>query len=310
MIFGSSFGGARIVTRQAEAPTSFMSDSTSDFDFDFGGDPSDEGAEDRAAERDRPGPHPDDTGPQDLGPVGRRALSAGKTEPRGSRKNGGAAASFDPSVPSKREQETNGGDVLDEPGNGGEPAPPPRREIDFESDDVDFDLPERTPPSGPERERSARRDAREQRNGEPDSSGPPSLGPGDGAFFADTGEEPFVDDAPVQDPELDPEPPPSGNGGRGRQVGGIALPDFSGVGARLRNLRLPERARPKTGDSVTRGGDGGGGGRGPILGARLKLPFGWGDRGGGRKKGKIKKLRLLIIIVGLGLLGLVSTFFG
>jgi penicillin-binding protein 1A len=280
-----------------------MSDSTSDFDFDFSDDSSEEDAEERAARRDRPGPDPDDTGPQDLGPVGRRALSAGKTEPRG-RKNGGAAPVFDPTVPSKREQETNGGDLL-EPGNSADPAPPPRREIDFESDDVDFDLPERTPPPA-ESERTARRDAREERNGEPDRSGPPSLGPGDGAFFADTGEEPFVDDAPVQDAEPELAAEPAGNRSPGRQVGGIALPDFSGVGARLRNLRLPERARPKTGGSLTGGGDG----RGPILGGRVKLPFGWGDGGGRRKKGKIKKLRLLIIIVGLGLLGLVSTFFG
>jgi penicillin-binding protein 1A len=283
-----------------------MSDSTSDFDFDFGGDPSDEGAEERAAKRERPGPDPDDTGPQDLGPVGRRALSAGKTEPR-RRKNGGPAASFDTTVPSEREQETNGGDVLDEPGNGGDPAPPPRREIDFESDDVDFDLPERTPPpAGPERERSARRDEREQRNGEPERSGPPSLGPGDGAFFADTGEEPFVDDAPAGGDERELDTEPAGNASAGRRVGGIALPDFSGVGERLRNLRLPERVRPpKTGGSLSQGG----GGRGPILGGRVKLPFGRGE-GGGRKKGKIKKLRLLIIVVGLGLLGLVSTFFG
>jgi hypothetical protein len=119
------FRPGRIVPRQAEAPTSFMSDSTSDFDFDLDGDPSDEGAEKRAAQRDRPGPDPDDTGPQDLGPVGRRALSAGKTEPRG--RKSGPAASFDPTVPSKREQETDGGDVLDEPGNGADPAPSPRR---------------------------------------------------------------------------------------------------------------------------------------------------------------------------------------
>ena len=280
-----------------------MSDSTSDFDFDFGGDPSDEGAEERAAKRDRPGPDPDDTGPQDLGPVGRRALSAGKTEPRG-RKSGGAAASFDPTVPSKREQETNGGDLLDEPGNGADSAPPPRREIDFESDDADFDLPECPPPAAA-RERTARRGAREQRNGEPERSGPPSLGPGDGAFFADTGEEPFVDDAPARDDRG--RHPAAGKGAGGRQVGGIALPSFSGVGERLRNLRLPERVRPpKTEGSLSRGR----GGRGPPFGGRVKLPFGWGDGGGGRKKGKIKKLRLLIIVIGLSLLGLVSTFFG
>ncbi len=276
-----------------------MSDSTSEFDFDFGDDPS--GEPDPNTDEHRHGLDPDDTGPQDLGPVGRRALSAGRTEPRNGRGNG-ATPSFDPSVPSKRERERgngaggNGGGAIDfdQPGNGGEPAAPPRREIDFEPD-VDFDLPRR---SEPEPKTSPRRGtAREDdRIGE------------DGAFFADTGEEPFADDDDAAERPAGKlvRSGDAGGAAPARRVGGVALPSLSGVGERLRGLRLPDKLRPP--EVETGGGRRGGGGGISVGGRRIKLPFGGDD--GGRKKGQIKKWRVLIIVAGLGLLAMVSTFFG
>ncbi|MDX6573481.1 MAG: penicillin-binding protein, partial [Gaiellales bacterium] len=270
-----------------------MSDSTSEFDFDFGADPS--GAPDPDTDEHRHGLDPDDTGPQDLGPVGRRALDAGRTEPRDGR-NGGSAPVFDPTVPSEREKER-GGDS----GNGGglgfdEPAEadaPPKRDIDF-GHEVDFDLPPRSEPEP------------EPRRASPRESDADPIGD-DGAFFADTGEEPFIEEDGRDRPagELVRDDGSEGNGAPARQVGGIALPSLGGIGDRLRNLRVPDALRPPETDTG-RGRRGGGGGI-TLGGRRVKLPFG-GD--GGRKKGQIKKLRVLIIVIGLALLAMVSTFFG
>jgi penicillin-binding protein 1A len=112
-------------------------------------------------------------------------------------------------------------------------------------------------------------------------------------------------------------------GGVRRSLGGVTLPDMSGVAERLRALvpdREPERElddEPGVDVPSRRGGRPSGGFRGGRFGGiklpfdMPRLPFGIGGGGGGRyKKGKIKKLRLAIIFVGLGLLALVSTFFG
>jgi penicillin-binding protein 1A len=120
-------------------------------------------------------------------------------------------------------------------------------------------------------------------------------------------------------------PEPAGGktpGGVRRSLGGVTLPDMSGVAERLRALvpdREPDRElddepgvdRPSRRGGLSTGGFGGGRFGGIKLPFDMpSLPFGIGGGGGRNKKGKIKKLRLAIIFVGLGLLALVSTFFG
>ncbi|MGZ5309946.1 MAG: transglycosylase domain-containing protein, partial [Solirubrobacterales bacterium] len=91
--------------------------------------------------------------------------------------------------------------------------------------------------------------------------------------------------------------------GGGRKLGGIQLPhapDLSEIGAKLKQLRMPDVG------GLRRGGNGGP----PLGGTRIRLPFGLGDRPGKSKRGRIKKWRLLIILAGLGLLAMVSSIFG
>ena len=79
-----------------------------------------------------------------------------------------------------------------------------------------------------------------------------------------------------------------------------------GVGGRISALRehVPDRIPLPGGDGATVGGEGGGGGA-PRLPKRI------GSRRPGRAKpGQIKKLRIGIIALGLGLLAMVSTVFG
>jgi len=261
-----------------------MSDSTSDFDFDFDGDPSDEGAEARAARRDRPDPTRTTRPPR---PGAGRPPGAERGQDRAPRRKSRPAASFDPTVPSKREQETNGGDVLDEPGNGADPARP---------------LAARST-SRPTTSTSTSRSALRQR---PSPSAPAlQPRPGDGAFFADTGEEPFADDAPSATPSPTLSPPAT-----------------APAAARLAASRCPASPASARACAACACRSARGGPRPAVrspgvaaaVAARSSAPgqaaLRLGDDGGRRKKGKIKKLRLLIIIIGLSLLALVSTFFG
>ncbi|MFN2613044.1 MAG: transglycosylase domain-containing protein [Solirubrobacterales bacterium] len=102
--------------------------------------------------------------------------------------------------------------------------------------------------------------------------------------------------------------------GAQRSLGGVTLPEMSGLADRLRALvpeRRPEVGRPRRADRPVLGGAAAGSGRfgGIRLPFDLPLGLGGGDDGP-RKKGRIKKLRLGVILLGLALLALVSTFFG
>jgi penicillin-binding protein 1A len=249
-----------------------------DFDFDFGATPAGD-RDSSSAKRPPPEDAEGANGGKDV-PAGRRAVGQGRGRSR--RKSGEETGSFDPTVPSEAEVKRRR-----EAAAGGPDRPRPRL---VRGGDGEMPSPEAAV--------------------KPEAAARPRLA--DEELLDSAFEEPVrpvAGDAPVK--RLPPRPNRPEDAGRRpkprgaqRSIGGVTLPDVSGVGERLRALRAPER--PPQLRRPQRGGSGGP----PFGGGRIRLPWGRGDGEGPRKKGRIKKLRLLIILLGLALLALVSTFFG
>lgn len=295
-----------------------------DFDFDFDVSPSGDGLGDSAGGAN---PSNGDPGAAHGGSTRGRARSRGRG---GKEPNGGS--SFDPSKPSSNEKKglkfrpgrSRKGKGAQEPsGNDGSRASRPR--------------PARSDKSRPKLVRAVDTGTGET-SGEPFEAPAPGLEASDRAAPSPEPEarRPAPTAPSLADEELldsafeEPPPRPRSLGGPGygagagtptpggarRSLGGVTLPDMSGVAERLRAL-VPERKpgveRSRREDGASSGGFGGGrfgAIKLPSLPFGLpSLPFGLGG-GGGHKKGKIKKLRLGVILLGLALLALVSTFFG